>query len=251
MNFPPGLTEIATHQPYPLLFATLSGAHLYGFPSPDSDYDLRGVHILPLGEVVGLVTGPETIEHSTRRDGIDLDLVTHEVHKFFRLLLRRNGYVLEQLLSPLVVQTTPAHQALVAIAPACITRHHSHHYLGFAQTQWRLFEREQPRRVKPLLYGYRVLLTGIHLMQTGSVEANLAMLNEQFQLPYIPELIERKVTGAEKSLLPEADLAFHQVEHDRLCQILKEAAARSHLPEEPVARQALHELLVQLRLGKV
>ena len=42
--------------PYPLLFATISGAHLYGFPSPDSDYDLRGVHLLPLKQVVGLST---------------------------------------------------------------------------------------------------------------------------------------------------------------------------------------------------
>jgi hypothetical protein len=32
--------EVAGH-PYSLLFATVSGAHLYGFPSPDSDYDLR------------------------------------------------------------------------------------------------------------------------------------------------------------------------------------------------------------------
>jgi hypothetical protein len=30
--------EAARH-PYKLLFATVSGAHLYGFPSPDSDYD--------------------------------------------------------------------------------------------------------------------------------------------------------------------------------------------------------------------
>jgi uncharacterized protein len=29
--------EVA-RQPYPLLFVTISGAHLYGFPSPDSDY---------------------------------------------------------------------------------------------------------------------------------------------------------------------------------------------------------------------
>ncbi len=43
--------------PYPLLFATISGAHLYGFPSPDSDFDLRGVHLLPLEQVVGLDVG--------------------------------------------------------------------------------------------------------------------------------------------------------------------------------------------------
>jgi hypothetical protein len=43
----PRLAGIAARQPYPLLFATVSGAHLYGFPSPDSDWDLRGVHVLP------------------------------------------------------------------------------------------------------------------------------------------------------------------------------------------------------------
>src|SRR5690606_12867706 len=53
--------EVARH-PYPLVFATVSGAHLYGFPSPDSDYDLRGCHVLPLREVVGLDTGRETVE---------------------------------------------------------------------------------------------------------------------------------------------------------------------------------------------
>jgi hypothetical protein len=41
--------EVKSH-PFPLLFATVSGAHLYGFPSPDSDYDLRGAHILPVRE---------------------------------------------------------------------------------------------------------------------------------------------------------------------------------------------------------
>jgi predicted nucleotidyltransferase len=58
-----------------------------------------------------------------------------------------------------------------------------------------LFENESPRRVKPLLYTYRVLLTGIHLMQSGGVEANLLRLNERFRLPYVPELVERKLAG--------------------------------------------------------
>src|SRR5262245_17393713 len=157
------LLDIAARQPHPLLFATVSGAHLYGFPSPDSDYDLRGVHILPLRQVVGLDPGPETIEVSDVVDGLELDLVTHDAHKFFGLLLKRNGYVLEQLTSPLVVATSPAHAELLSLVPQLLTRHHSHHYLGFAESQWRLFEKERPQRVKPLLYAYRVLLTGIHL----------------------------------------------------------------------------------------
>jgi uncharacterized protein len=42
------LKRIVAAQPYPLLLPTISGAHLYGFPSPDSDFDLRGAHVLPL-----------------------------------------------------------------------------------------------------------------------------------------------------------------------------------------------------------
>src|SRR3954466_15213791 len=185
------LYRIVAGQPYPLLFATVSGAHLYGFPSPDSDYDLRGAHILPVHEVVGLDPGRETIEMSQSTESLELDLVTHDVRKFFLLLLKKNGYVLEQLLSPLIVQTSAAHAELKALAPACITRFHAYHYLGFAETQWKLFEKESPRRAKPLLYVYRVLLTGIHLMRSGEVEANLAKLNETHRLPYIPDLIAR------------------------------------------------------------
>jgi predicted nucleotidyltransferase len=75
----------------PLLFATLSGAHLYGFASPDSDFDVRGVHILPLREVLRLDPACETVENTTLRAGLEIDLVTHEVRKFFHLMLKKNG----------------------------------------------------------------------------------------------------------------------------------------------------------------
>lgn len=242
------LTTIAASQPYPLLFATVSGAHLYGFPSPDSDYDLRGVHVLPVREVVGLKTGPETIQVSEQREGLELDLVTHDVKKFFALLLRNNGYVLEQLYSPLVVHTTPEHEELKSIARGCITRHHSHHYLGFAETQWKLFNKEHPHRVKPLLYVFRVLLTGIHLLRTGEVEANLLTLNEEFKLPYIPELIARKLAGPEQAVLEGDDMSCYEREYLRLREELETAATKSTLPETPSAQPALHDLLVRVRL---
>lgn len=236
-------------QHYPLLFATVSGAHLYGFPSMDSDYDLRGAHILPVREVVGLNTARETIEVSALREGAEIDLVTHDVKKFFSLLLKKNGYVLEQLYSPLIVHTTPAHEELKAIARGCITRHHSHHYFGFAETQWKLFEKERPQRVKPLLYVYRVLLTGINLMRAGEVEANLIRLNETFRLSYLPELIARKIEGPEKSTLEDSDLSFHRSEYERLRRELEEAYQSSHLPERATAKDALNDLLIRLRLG--
>lgn len=247
------MQHVESH-PFPLLFATVSGAHLYGFPSPDSDFDLRGVHLLPLETVVGLANGDgrcgdQTVEKEGIYDGLEIDLVTHDAEKFFRLMLKRNGYVLEQVLSPLVVFSTPEHEELKSIAKNCITRHHAHHYLGFAATQWKLFEKESPSRVKPLLYVYRVLLTGIHLMRTGEVEANLMVLNDSAKLPYIDELVDRKRSGPEKGTLQAADLEFHNREHERLTAQLESAYAASKLPEMPSARKELNDLLVRLRLS--
>lgn len=242
------LDKQVSEHPYPLLFATISGAHLYGFPSPDSDFDLRGVHLLPLKEIVGLNPGHETIEKSGIHDGLEIDLVTHDAKKFFGLMLKKNGYVLEQLLSPLVVLTTPEHEELKDIATDCLTKHHAHHYLGFAATQWKLLHKENPPRVKPLLYVYRVLLTGIHLMQTGQVEANLVRLNEEFQLPYLHELIERKVSGTEKGTLDQTNLSFHEGEFRRLEAELQNAFQRSDLPEQPRGAAALNDLLIRVRL---
>ena len=125
----------------------------------------------------------------------------------------------------------------------------SHHYFGFAETQWKLFDKEQPRRVKPLLYVYRVLLTGIHLMRTGVVNANLLELNEEARLPYIADLIARKQSG-ENTTLEDADVAFHQREYERLRVDLQAAHDASQLPELPSdeTRKALNELLVRVRL---
>jgi predicted nucleotidyltransferase len=246
----PRLVGVAREQPYPLVFVTISGAHLYGFPSPDSDYDLRGVHVLPVRDVVGLDAGRETIEMShDDRDGLELDLVTHDLHKFISLMLRKNGYVLEQLYSPLVVHTTSVHEELKSLGRGCVTRHHAHHYLGFAETQWKLFAKESPRRVKPLLYVLRVLLTGVHLMRTGVIEANLVTLNEDAKLSYVSDLVARKLAGPERGTLSDTDFSFYESEYARLQSLLDAEYARSTLAEGPLSRRALEDLLIRVRLG--
>lgn len=250
MIIPQEVRAAATKHPYPLLFATVSGAHLYGFPSPDSDWDLRGVHVVPAREALGLSQMNETIEVTTD-EGIELDLVTHDAFKFFKLLLRPNGYVLEQLLSPIIVLSTPEHEELKALASSLFTRHHAHHYLGFADNQWKLLQKEEPPRVKPLLYTFRVLLTGIHLMQSGSLEANLVTLNEIFRLPFIPDLLSRKLSGAEQQTLDTDEVGLFEKEFLLLREKLVEVAKTTTLPDAPSAFDALNDILIRARLASV
>ncbi|MFJ9864760.1 DNA polymerase beta superfamily protein [Streptomyces sp. NPDC101165] len=238
------LTPVIAEQPDPLLFATVSGAHLYGFPSQDSDLDLRGAHLLPIADLVGLREPEETRSRAWVRFGVEMDLVTHDVRKFVRLMLRRNGYVLEQLLSPLVAHTTEEHRELIALAPDVLTSHHAHHYRGFAVTQWRLFEKTG--ELKPLLYTFRVLLTGVHLMRSGEVQAHLPTLLDQVEAPgYLPELIAAKAEQEHGT----ADVEHARVEADveRLHAVLDAAQAGSALPDAPSAHDALHDFVVRVR----
>ncbi len=234
--------------PHKLLFVTVSGAHLYGFESPDSDYDLRGAHVLPLRSMLRISPPRETHEVMNRDGPVEIDLVTHDVRKFFHMLVNKNGYVLEQIFSPMVIVGGPRLDELRQIARRCITKHHNHHFRSFASHQWKRVAGPAHGTVKGLLYTYRPLLAGIHLMTEHEIESNLVTLNQRFGLPYIDELIETKKSGAEKQPLADQDMAFHQSEFERLKSELDRESERASLPETPGARRELDDFLVRLRM---
>ncbi|MFJ6790332.1 nucleotidyltransferase domain-containing protein [Streptomyces angustmyceticus] len=240
------LGAVVAEQDDPLVFATVSGAHLYGFPSRDSDVDLRGAHLLPAAALLGLHEPAETRTRMWEQGRTELDLVSHDLRKFARLLLRRNGYVLEQLVSPLVVHTTAVHDELLALVPDLLTSHHAHHYRGFAGTQWRLFEKTG--ELKPLLYTLRVLLTGIHLMDSGRVQPHLPTLADELAAPaYLPELIAAKEEAEHGTVGEVAGPERLRRDVEALHARLDAAQDATALPDAPGAHEALHDLLVRAR----
>lgn len=228
------------------VFATLSGAHLYGFPSRDSDFDVRGAHLAPFPKLLSLFPSKETIESMSEEDGPAIDMVSHDLAKFARMLLKKNGYVMEQVFSPLAVLGGPLLEELRAIARRCVTRHLYHHYAGFADNQRRLLDRERRKKLKTLLYLYRVLLTGIHVLRTGEVEANLGRLLEGDPgLVGVRDLINAKVR--EQSDVPPGEWERHEEPVTGLRGRLDEAFAGSKLPEEAEGALDLDAFLLRLR----
>ncbi|HET9156075.1 MAG TPA: nucleotidyltransferase domain-containing protein, partial [Myxococcaceae bacterium] len=55
------------------LLVSLSGAHAYGFPSPDSDLDLKAVHVDPTERLLGFPTKTTTAERLEVVDGVEVD----------------------------------------------------------------------------------------------------------------------------------------------------------------------------------
>ncbi len=230
---------------HPHLFATISGAHLYGFPSPDSDVDVRGSFVLPLDALLGLKSVEETVTRTYQHEGREVDFVAHDVRKFVQLMLRKNGYVLEQLYSPLVVQGGAAFEKLRELGRGCIVRHLVHHYRGFARNQMELLQKQNPPHLKDLLYVYRVLLTGIHVLEAGEVESNLRNLNEHFRLPDIADLIARKI--AEGAPLAAEEFEAHRPRLEDLFARLDSAFEKSALPERATNFAALNDFVIRIR----
>ena len=244
--FVPILRDFVSH---PLLFASVSGAHLYGFDSPDSDVDLRGCHILPVSGFIGLDEPRLTLDRMTVVGGVEIDLVSHDLKKYVTLLIRQNGNYLEQLFSPLMVVDTPqAEELRHLVRQGNIARHVYHAYAAYAKgkhQEWRADAINGEGRLKPLLYAYRVALTGIHLLRTGEVNANLADLTPDYGYDHLLDLIAAK--SAERIAVP-----LPVDEHDQALSALQEelrvAYETSPLPDEPQNRAALNDFVVRVRL---
>ena len=236
--------------PYPVLFGSITGAHLYGFPSPDSDVDLRGCHLLPLTVVIGLDQPHTTLNRTWQVDGTEVDLVSHDVRKFVALLLQQHGNYLEQLFSPLMVVDTPwAAELRELVRGGAITRQVYQPYAGYAKSQWLAWRKQAlagQAAIKPLLYAYRVSLTGLHLLRTGEIDASLANLAPAYGYPHLLDLIAAKTAE-------HAAVALPVDEHDAALTALQErmhdAYVSSPLPKEVLNRQALNDFVVRVRLS--
>ena len=228
------------------LFATVSGAHLYGFASADSDVDIRGAFVRPLDSVLGLGPHQDTWEVSETRDGLEVDWVAHDVSKFITIMTKRNGYALEQLYSPLVVHGGPWLEELRELGQKCIVRQVYYHYRGFYHNQHKQITAGAVT-AKAVLYAYRVLLSGIHLLKTGRVEAHLPSLLESAPHSDVQALLQMKIEGEEKGPLEDALVRLHLSTLEELEQQLDAAFGASQLPESVENVPALSEYIVRAR----
>lgn len=239
------LRPILETGPVPL-FATVSGAHLYGFASADSDVDIRGAYVRPIDSVLGLGPHRDTYEVSEVRDGLEVDWVAHDVLKFVSLMTKRNGYVLEQLYSPLVVHGGSWLEELRALGRCSVVRPLYFHYRGFYHNQQKVLAADEVT-AKAVLYAYRVLLTGIEVLRRGQIQAHLPSLLEEHPQPKVDTLMALKQDGGEKDKLEKTDLLFHLESLQRLEAALDQAFEESALPEKVENIPALSDFIVRAR----
>ncbi len=226
---------------------SLSGAHAYGFPSPDSDLDLKAIHIVPTERLLGLSPPPP---HAPDRievlDGVEVDYSSNEIQPALAGILQGNGNFIERMLSRFVMRSSPEHESVREIVKRSLSRRLHRHYRGFGAGQLREWDRDGLRSAKKLLYVLRTTLTGTHALLTGEIETDVTLLIDAHGFSAARELVEAKRRG-ETSELP-LEMAEHwRTTVVRAFEVLDSALERSPLPDEPTNVSELDAWLVNAR----
>jgi uncharacterized protein len=173
------------------VFFSVTGAHLFGFPSEDSDIDIRGVYAHPTDEVLGLEKPKESINKMTDNRMLDLDV--KELRTFILGLTNGNGNYFEQINSPHILVSSSDHDQFREIANGLVSKQLHPFYSNFASK-----EREKAlkhSKVKNILYAMRLYMSGSHIFETGNVESNINTLNEDQNYSIVNELVQAKRKG--------------------------------------------------------
>jgi predicted nucleotidyltransferase len=222
----------------------LSGAHAYGFPSPDSDLDLKAIHVAKTAELVGLEVPPPTVDRAEIIDGVEIDYTSNEVGHALAGMLVGNGNFLERVLGRTIAHESPLLDELRPIVQRSLSRRVHRHYSGFAKNQLQLLEKEPT--VKKLLYVLRTTLTGIHLLRVGELEADFTRLMDSYGLSNARELVEKKRNG-ERTAADSTLIDGWRAPIEQLFAALDRARDDSVLPEEPANREEIGRWLINER----
>ncbi|MCJ2184191.1 nucleotidyltransferase domain-containing protein [Novosphingobium sp. 1949] len=111
-----------------LLLCVESGSRAWGFPSPDSDYDVRFVYVRARDAYLGLRAPRDVIERPILDD---IDLNGWDLRKLLALMLKSNATVSEWLASPIRYRADDPVMARVAaladrlFEPRGVARHYA------------------------------------------------------------------------------------------------------------------------------
>lgn len=118
-----------------IVFAVESGSRAWGFPSPDSDYDVRFVYVRPAEWYLSLEKQRDVIELPIK-DAMDIN--GWDIKKALPLLLKGNPALLEWLQSPFVYRRSPCVDDLASLAERINHRKAAgHHYLHLGLNAFR------------------------------------------------------------------------------------------------------------------
>jgi predicted nucleotidyltransferase len=217
------LHQIEIEENVCIFYACESGSRAWGFPSDDSDYDVRFLYICPKNWYLSIDEKRDVIEKPIN-DLIDLN--GWDIRKALKLLRKSNPPLLEWLRSPIIYQQRfEIADNIKALLPeyyspkSCL-----YHYLHMAEGNFRGYLKGEMVWVKKYFYVLRPILAckwieagyGVVPMEFGILVDSIVTSGELKAA--IMDLIWRKQIGQELNREPRIPLisGFIETELERL-----------------------------------
>ena len=149
------LTQIEQERNVKILSACETGSRAWGFPSPDSDYDVRMIYVHPADWYLTLSERKDTIERMLEDN--ELDITGWDLRKTLRLLWKSNPPLLERIQSPILYKFEEEFLAEInELARNCYSRIATlHHYLSMARKGYEEVTSNEAFKLKKFFYALR------------------------------------------------------------------------------------------------
>ncbi|MEZ4885916.1 MAG: nucleotidyltransferase domain-containing protein [Chitinophagales bacterium] len=213
-----------------ILYACESGSRAWGFPSPDSDYDVRFIYLHPMDWYLSI---NERTNHITLPlDADNLDIVGWDIRKVLNLMQKSNASIFAWMLSPIVYHNQNGFvEKLRELAPQYFApRAAIHHYLGLTRKIVQTELQRDTVNIKKYFYVLRPLLCAKWIAEKH--EAPPMMFQEMLpllqgnreMLEVIEDLLQRKERALEGEYIEQVPLIHQFAERElaHLHQIAKE-----------------------------
>lgn len=163
------LKEIEQQHKVKILYACETGSRAWGFPSPDSDYDVRMLYVHEPGWYVSLFDKKDTIEFMSEDE--ELDITGWDIKKSLQLMLKSNASVFERLQSPIVyLEENKVSDMLYGYAERCFSPVATmYHYLGLANNSFSEVHGQEETKLKKLFYSLRATLACKWIAEKNSI----------------------------------------------------------------------------------
>lgn len=199
------LTEIEKKKNIKILYACETGSRAWGFPSPDSDFDIRFMYMHEIDWYLSLGVRKDTIEIM---DG-DLDITGWDLKKSLTLLKKSNAPLIERFNSPIEYFSVPGFKKdfkkLIAgyYSPIAVFFHHH----SLATKFWEELKDKEELKLKSYFYLIRSLLSCNWIIKDNTVlpmhiEGLMKYVEDEYK-ERLRDLIKLKATVGEKYLHPK------------------------------------------------
>lgn len=206
------LQTIEKEEQVRILYACESGSRAWGFPSRDSDYDVRFIYIRPMDSYLSLFEKRDVIERPISNM---LDINGWDMKKALSLFRKSNPPVLEWLQSPIVYAEASDVVEQIRDISSCTFSPRScmYHYLHMAKRNYKEYLQREQVKIKKYFYVLRPLLAcqWIELYnEMPPIEFPVLvnrLLPESGELnAAIQQLLARKIAGEELNHEPRIEV---------------------------------------------